>query len=443
MDRMTVSFITGANKGLGYETARQLVRTGHTVYIGARDTGRGQAAASELGASFVQLDVTDQASVDAAAAAVGEAERRLDVLVNNAGISGSYAPAPQIDTAEMERVFGTNVFGIVRVTRAFLPLLEASQNPVIVNVGSALGSEGIVTDPAKIESRLPALAYASSKAAVIMLTVQYAKALPGIKVNVVEPGFTATDLNGNRGHQSVAEGAQIIVRMATIGADGPTGTFTDRNGTMPWLQGKLAANEPAGLAAAPPGGLADAAESVRLEQRDGTHVTTGLVDALAARFDRIAFQRSSAHRLRVPDRALQQIVHQAAAPEPWPHHKAHHRPRTLVPDVRDRPGVDQGPVTGLRRDRAPAGRRAIDVRQHPWARFAGAQRLHMRDTARHVEAGIAVHHADASARARLARHHERREVVPPPGRRQHLDPHAPRIGGERRPVPVAPAAVFS
>jgi NAD(P)-dependent dehydrogenase (short-subunit alcohol dehydrogenase family) len=234
MDRMTVSLITGANKGLGYETARQLVRAGHTVYIGARDTGRGQAAASELGASFVQLDVTDQASVDAAAAAVGEAERRLDVLVNNAGISGSYGPVPQIDTAEMERVFGTNVFGIVRVTRAFLPLLEASQNPVIVNVGSALGSEGIVTDPARIESRLPALSYASSKAAVIMLTVQYAKALPGIKVNVVEPGFTATDLNGNRGHQSVAEGAQIIVRMATIGADGPTGTFTDHNGKMPW-----------------------------------------------------------------------------------------------------------------------------------------------------------------------------------------------------------------
>jgi NAD(P)-dependent dehydrogenase (short-subunit alcohol dehydrogenase family) len=131
-------------------------------------------------------------------------------------------------------VFATNVVGIVRVTRAFVPLLEASPSPVIVNVGSALGSEGIVTDPARMESALPALAYASSKAAVIMLTVQYAKALANMKVNVVEPGFTATDLNGHRGHQSVAEGAQIIVTMATIGPDGPTGTFTDRNGAMPW-----------------------------------------------------------------------------------------------------------------------------------------------------------------------------------------------------------------
>lgn len=231
---MTLTLITGANKGLGHETARQLIRAGHTVYIGARDAGRGQAAARELGARFVRLDVTDQASVDAAAALVAAAEGRLDVLVNNAGISGRYVPAPEIDAAEVERVFATNVFGIVRVTRAFLPLLEASPNPVIVNVGSALGSEGIVTDPARIESGVPALAYASSKAAVIMLTVQYAKALANIKVNVVEPGFTATDLNGNRGHQSVAEGAQIIVTMATIGPDGPTGTFTDRNGTMPW-----------------------------------------------------------------------------------------------------------------------------------------------------------------------------------------------------------------
>jgi NAD(P)-dependent dehydrogenase (short-subunit alcohol dehydrogenase family) len=231
---MTITLITGANKGLGYETARQLTEAGHTVYIGARDRGRGQTAARELGARFVRLDVTDQPSIDTAAAAISAAEGHLDVLVNNAGISGRYLPAPQIDAAEMARVFDTNVFGIVRVTRTFLPLLEKSQHPVIVNVGSAVGSEGIVTDPARMESRLPALAYASSKAAMIMLTVQYAKALESMKVNVVEPGFTATDLNGNRGHQSVAEGAEIIVTMATIGTDGPTGTFTDRNGTVPW-----------------------------------------------------------------------------------------------------------------------------------------------------------------------------------------------------------------
>lgn len=231
---MTITLITGANKGLGHETARQLIKAGHTVYLGARDVARGQAAARELGARFVPLDVTDQSSADTAAATICEAEGHLDVLVNNAGISGSYRPASQVDTIEIVRVFDTNVFGVVRVIRAFLPLLEASPSPVIVNVGSALGSEGIVTDPARMESGLPALAYASSKAAVIMLTVQYAKALEKIRVNVVEPGFTATDLNGHRGHQSVAEGAEIIVRMATIGADGPTGTFQDRNGTMPW-----------------------------------------------------------------------------------------------------------------------------------------------------------------------------------------------------------------
>jgi NAD(P)-dependent dehydrogenase (short-subunit alcohol dehydrogenase family) len=231
---MTVTLITGANKGLGHETARQLIEAGHTVYIGARDAARGQAAARELGARFVRLDVTEQASADAAAAVIGEAEGRLDVLVNNAGVSGRYVPAPQVDAAEVGRVFDVNVLGIVRVTRAFLPLLEESSSPVIVNVGSALGSGAIVTDPARIESGLPALAYASSKAAVIMLTVQYAKALGRIRVNVVEPGFTATDLNGNRGHQTVAEGAEIIVKMATIGPDGPTGAFQDRNGTMPW-----------------------------------------------------------------------------------------------------------------------------------------------------------------------------------------------------------------
>ena len=231
---MAITLITGANKGLGYETARQLIKAGrHRVHRGTRPRARADGRPRAT-CPFVRLDVTDQPSVDAAAAMIGEAEGHLDVLVNNAGVSGRYLPAPQIGVAEMERVFGTNVFGIVRVTGAFLSLLEASQSPVIVNVGSSLGSGGVVTAPDRMESSLAALAYASSKAAVIMLTIQYAKALKRMRVNVVEPGFTATDLNGNRGHQSVAEGAEIIVKMATIGADGPTGTFTDRNGTVPW-----------------------------------------------------------------------------------------------------------------------------------------------------------------------------------------------------------------
>ncbi|MGY5008485.1 SDR family oxidoreductase [Streptomyces sp. 900105755] len=231
---MTISLITGANKGLGYETARRLIELGHTVFVGARDPERGREAAERLGARFVRIDVTDQASVDAAVETIRQAEGRLDVLVNNAGISGAFIPAPQIGAAEMQRVYGTNVFGVVRVTEAFIPLLEASDHPVIVNIGSGTGSMGIVTDPARMEFKLPALSYGSSKAAVTMLTIQYAKALPRFKVNVVEPGFTATDLNGHRGHQTVAEGAEAIVAMATVGPDGPTGTFQDRNGSVPW-----------------------------------------------------------------------------------------------------------------------------------------------------------------------------------------------------------------
>jgi NAD(P)-dependent dehydrogenase (short-subunit alcohol dehydrogenase family) len=231
---MTVTLITGANKGLGYETARQLTERGHTVYVGARNAALGRDAAARLGARFVEIDVTDQDSVEAAARSIGAEAGHLDVLINNAGISGAFIPAPEIGADELRRVYDTNVFGVARVTQACVPLLERSANPVIVNIGSATGSEGIVTDPDRMEFKLPALAYGSSKAAVIMLTVQYAKALPAMKVNVVEPGFTATDLNGHRGHQSVEEGAEVIVRMACLDEGGPTGTFQDRNGTMPW-----------------------------------------------------------------------------------------------------------------------------------------------------------------------------------------------------------------
>ncbi|WP_405055713.1 SDR family NAD(P)-dependent oxidoreductase [Kribbella sp. NBC_01505] len=231
---MTITLITGANKGLGLETARQLVALGHTVYAGARDPERGQAAADQVGATFIQLDVTDQASVEAAAKTIQQAEGRLDVLVNNAGIQGGMPSPAELTADRLQQVYDVNVFGLVRVTQAFLPLLEASDSPVIVNIGSSLGSSTIVTDPAHMESKLTLLDYASSKAAVIMLTLQYAKALPGVRINVVEPGFTATDLNAHRGHQTVEEGTEIIVKMATVGPEGPTGTYQDRNGTLPW-----------------------------------------------------------------------------------------------------------------------------------------------------------------------------------------------------------------
>jgi NAD(P)-dependent dehydrogenase (short-subunit alcohol dehydrogenase family) len=228
---MTVTLITGANKGLGYETARQLIERGHTVYLGARDAKRGEAAASELGGQFVQLDVTDDSSVETALGAIAEREARLDVLVNNAGISTT----ADITGPVALTVFDTNAIGLIRVTQAALPLLEQSENPVVVNVSSALGSFWAVTNPERRQFHFPSIVYGSSKAAVSMLTVQYAKTFPGIKFNAVEPGFTATDLTPFSGAgQPVEKGAEVIVRMATIGTDGPRGTFQEGEAELAW-----------------------------------------------------------------------------------------------------------------------------------------------------------------------------------------------------------------
>jgi NAD(P)-dependent dehydrogenase (short-subunit alcohol dehydrogenase family) len=234
MADMTITLITGATKGLGRETARRLIEEGHTVYIGARDPGRGRAAAEELHARSLQLDVTDEESVAAAAARLEAEHGRLDVLVNNAGITGARKPPGETTAADMLAVYDTNVFGIVRVTRAMLPLLERSGAPVIVNVSSGMGSLAVTTDPRRFESTIVSLGYPSSKAAVNMLTTQYAKALPRIRVVAVDPGYTATDLNGHRGTKTVEQGAEVIVRMALTGPDGPTGTFTDEHGRVPW-----------------------------------------------------------------------------------------------------------------------------------------------------------------------------------------------------------------
>ena len=233
---MTTTLITGANQGLGFETARRLVAEGHTVYLGSRDAERGRRAADQLGGSArtVQLDVTDDASV-AAAAKVVEDEGGLDVLVNNAGIAAEWGDDNQVIGAAdvtadlMRRTFETNVFGLVRVTHAFLPLLRRSAAPVIVNVSSGLASlSRIATNP------YPGVAYPASKAAVNMITVQYAKALPEIRINAVEPGFTATYLNRGKGRQTVEQGAEVIVRMATVAPDGPTGSYSDVDGPLTW-----------------------------------------------------------------------------------------------------------------------------------------------------------------------------------------------------------------
>ena len=228
---MTVTLITGANKGLGYETARRLIAEGQTVYMGARDAERGRAAASTLGGRFVQLDVTDDASVQSALRSIDDGEGRLDVLVNNAGVSSTGNVSGPIAL----EVFDTNAIGVIRVTQAALPLLQKSDNPVVVNVSSALGSFWAVTNPERRQFHFPSIVYGASKAAVSMLTVQYAKKYPDVKFNAVEPGFTATDLTPFSGAgQPVEDGAEVIVRMATIGEDGPTGTFQEGHEELAW-----------------------------------------------------------------------------------------------------------------------------------------------------------------------------------------------------------------
>jgi NAD(P)-dependent dehydrogenase (short-subunit alcohol dehydrogenase family) len=240
-----IALVTGANKGIGREIAAQLAALGHTIIIAARDAEAGDRAADELrqsggDASAVVLDVTDATSAAAAAKAVGEQFGRLDALVNNAGIShlpGHGLEGQQPATADVEEIrtiFETNFFGVINVTSAFLPLLRRSPSPRIVNVSSTAGSLTNLADPD--DDNPIAIGYVPSKTALTALTLQYAKGLAPehILVNAVSPGFVATDLNDFRGVLTPAQGAVAAVRMATIGSDGPTGTFTDDEGPAPW-----------------------------------------------------------------------------------------------------------------------------------------------------------------------------------------------------------------
>lgn len=235
----TIALVTGANKGLGRETVRRLASKGWQVFLGARDVTRGEATAAEfvtngLDVRFVPLDVTSDASVAAAADTVKAVTGRLDVLINNAGIGGPRTAPADTRPDELREVFETNVFGPIRVTNAFLPLLRVSEHPRIVMVSSGVGSIATVTDPKWQGLLPPALGYPTTKAALNMLSTMYASGLPDIRVNAVDPGYTATDLNGNSGFQTVAEGTDAVVAMATIERDGPTGGFFDRMGTTPW-----------------------------------------------------------------------------------------------------------------------------------------------------------------------------------------------------------------
>ena len=242
MEDRNVALITGANKGIGYEIARQLGREGYTVLVGARDEARGRSAEEKLrgehfDARFVALDVTVPASIAAAAERIEREVGRLDVLVNNAGIVGDRNPPSACDLDEVRRVYDVNVFGPIRVTQAMLPLLRRARPPArIVMVSSGVGS---MTQHADFDGPLGwlnSIGYASSKAALDMVTVQFAKELRavGIKVNAADPGYTATDLNGHRGPQPVEVGARSSVQLALLGEDGPTAGFFDKEGPVPW-----------------------------------------------------------------------------------------------------------------------------------------------------------------------------------------------------------------
>jgi NAD(P)-dependent dehydrogenase (short-subunit alcohol dehydrogenase family) len=229
-----IALITGANKGIGFETARQLGDRGMTVLVGARDGERGREAAQVLikdgiDARFVRLDVTDAGSVQAAAEWVDAEFGRLDVLINNAGtatVSRRGFPPSQTSLEDMRAVYEINVFGVITVTNAMLPLLRRAEAARIVNVSSEVGSITSQSDPASPLSQMPpSVQYPSSKAALDMVTVMYAKELKDtpIKVNAANPGYTATDFNGHRGFRTAAEGAEPSVYLATLGDDGPTG----------------------------------------------------------------------------------------------------------------------------------------------------------------------------------------------------------------------------
>ena len=243
-DTTTIALVTGANKGIGKETARGLAALGMTVWLGARDEDRGRAAEAELregggDVRFVPLDVTDAAGIAAVAKAIDADHGRLDVLVNNAGIVGTgFDVVPSSTPVDALRAaYETNFFGAVAVTNALLPLLRRSAAGRIVNLSSQLGSLTVIEDPASPYADTPLLlAYDSSKTALNMATVLLARELQGtaIKVNAVSPGYCATDLNAFTGPISAADGAKIPVLAATLPDDGPSGTFFGAEGPIPW-----------------------------------------------------------------------------------------------------------------------------------------------------------------------------------------------------------------
>ncbi|PWW56087.1 NADP-dependent 3-hydroxy acid dehydrogenase YdfG [Actinokineospora spheciospongiae] len=241
VEEQKIALVTGANKGIGYEIAAGLGARGFTVGVGARDTGRREEAVARLRAAGVDafgvpLDVTDDASVTAAAALLAE-RGGLDVLVNNAATAGAWPmPATAADIDVLRSGVETNVYGVVRVTNAVLPLLRRSPSPRVVNLSSSVGSLTFQATGREDGTGPADTAYSPTKTYLNAITLQYVRELAGtgILINNVCPGYVATDLNGHAGHRTPRQGAAIAVEMATIPDDGPTGTYVDENGPIPW-----------------------------------------------------------------------------------------------------------------------------------------------------------------------------------------------------------------
>lgn len=242
MSEPKIALVTGANKGIGYEIARGLGRAGGTVLVGARDETRGAAAvaklvAEDITAVLVGLDVTDPASVSNVAIRIEREYGRLDVLVNNAGILLEAGQRPSRTPLEALRLtYETNVYGVVTVTNAMLPLIRQAPAGRIVNVSSGLGSLTSTSDPDGPWSQIPLLGYNSSKSALNSITVSYANELRDtpIKVNAADPGYCRTDLNWNTGYLTPADGAAVALHLANLPDDGPTGAFIGADGVKPW-----------------------------------------------------------------------------------------------------------------------------------------------------------------------------------------------------------------
>jgi NAD(P)-dependent dehydrogenase (short-subunit alcohol dehydrogenase family) len=243
MNERTIALVTGANKGIGYEIAAGLGALGWSVGVGARDEERREAAVEKLRAAGVDafgvpLDVTDDASVAAAAGLVEQRAGRLDVLVNNAGVTGGMPQDPTtVDLAAVRAAVETNVIGVIRITNAMLPLLRRSASPRIVNMSSTVGSLTRQTSSGGEQTTGPlSVAYTPSKTMLNAVTVQYARELRDtrILINAACPGYCATDLNGFRGVRTPEQGAAIAIQLATLPDDGPTGGFFEDTGVVPW-----------------------------------------------------------------------------------------------------------------------------------------------------------------------------------------------------------------